>query len=257
MPDAFPAIITEEQFKRVREIMKENTKSYNRKPPDTNLLFYRRLFCGHCGRSLTRRKNCGGYVYFCSTKDMKDGLGCMRGSISESTVIETVLSVVRLQAKLADNVRTLKTKTAKSSSATITELRGESQSLQRLIDKSNSTKLALWEKQHAGDMTRETYQNECEKLSNQVAAYTEKIAELQARICRLEMESGQENVFVERFSKQVFIKELSRAIVEEFIEAIHVYAPDRVEIILNYADEFEKLRALFETEKLTEGLKNG
>jgi DNA repair exonuclease SbcCD ATPase subunit len=97
-------------------------------------------------------------------------------------------------------------------------------------------------------MTREAYQNETEKLSNQVTAYTDKIAELETQIRRLEIESGQENAFVERFSKQVCINELTRVIVDEFIEAIHVYTSDRIEIILNYKDEFERLQNIMESE---------
>gem|GEM_PF-3449110 len=178
----------------------------------------------------------------------------MRGSISEKAVIETVLSVVKLQAQLAESIKALTTATVKSSAATINELRGESQKLQRLVEKANSTKLTFWENINAGSLSREAFLSESGKLSNQVTAYTEKIAELETEIRRLELESGQENVFVERFSKQVNITELSRVIVDEFIEAIHVYASDRIEVTLNYIDEFEKLQMFTESNKQTGGI---
>jgi DNA repair exonuclease SbcCD ATPase subunit len=180
-------------------------------------------------------------VYSCYAKEIKKDLGCMSGTISEKAVIDTILSVIRLQAQLADNFQSAKSANIKSVSAKISELRGESVNLQRLIEKSKSAKLALWEKQHSGGISRESYLIESEKLSNQVTAYTEKIADLDEQIRTLEMESGQENVFIERFSRQININELTREIVNEFIQSIHVYAPDRIEITLNYADEFERL----------------
>ena len=91
-------------------------------------------------------------------------------------------------------------------------------------------------------LSREAFKTENEKISSQAADYSRKIAELEAQIRKRETESGQENAFVERFSRQAGINELSREVMDEFIQSVHVYAPDRIEIILNYADEFEKIQ---------------
>jgi hypothetical protein len=60
----------------------------------------------------------------------------------------------------------------------------------------------------------------------------------------LEAETGRENVFVERFSKQAGITKLMREVVEEFISEIKVYSPERIEIIFNYTDEYAKIAEL-------------
>ena len=73
---------------------------------------------------------------------------------------------------------------------------------------------------------------------------TEALSELDTQIRRLELETGQENVFVERFSRQIDIRELSKEVVDEFISSIHIHAPDRIEITLNYSDEYEKIAGL-------------
>ena len=244
VPDVHPAIITDEQFKRVREIMSANIKWKNHKPPNKNNLFYRKIFCGHCRLALERNKKVDKCNYRCTTKSVKSGLTCMKGSISENVIIEAVLATIKLQAQLADNIKQLSKSTVKSSFTTIKELSGESQKLKKLIEKLKGEKLNLWEKRNDGSLPIESYKYESEKLSNQIAAYTEKIVELEKQIQRLEMEAGQENAFVERYSTQIFINELSREIVDEFIQAIHVYSPDRIEITLNYIDEFEKIKAL-------------
>ena len=107
--------------------------------------------------------------------------------------------------------------------------------------------MAIWEKQHTEIISREVFQVESEKLTEQITAYTEKIVEIEIQIRRLEMESGQENIFVERFSKQACITKLPREIVDEFIQAIYVYTPERIEVVLNYADEFEAIKMQMES----------
>jgi len=93
-----------------------------------------------------------------------------------------------------------------------------------------------------------------ERIDEQLAQYTAKIPKIQERICELETESGRENVFVERFSKHVGIQELTRAVVEEFIDEIKVYATDRIEIVFNYVDEYAKVVELMsDTRKKRKG----
>jgi hypothetical protein len=110
--------------------------------------------------------------------------------------------------------------------------------------------MLLWEKYHAGEISAEGYQRENEKADAEVTRNTAKIPELQARIRELEMETGSENVFVERFGKQSGIQELTRAVVEEFVSEIMVYAADRIEIVFNYADEYAKIAELVNGEKM-------
>jgi len=243
VPDAFPAIITDEQFARVRDIISKNTKASTKsnKPFGEKLPFYRKLFCGTCGRALSRSSLGSGKLYRCVTKSNISGLDCMCGSIHESVITETVLTVLRQQAQFADSVKIHNSTNLKSSSLTIEDLRGELQNLQRCIEKSKSTKMSLWEDYNAGSISKEVFQSESEKLTVLVEEYADAITELETKIRKLEMESGQENIFVERFSKQVDIQELSRIVVDEFIQAIHVYAPDRIEVTLNYMDEYAKI----------------
>lgn len=238
VPDVFPAIITTEQFERVQESMGKKSASNSSRAKNSILLFSHKIFCGACGKALVRRKSAHGYVYGCSTPSIKAGLGCMRGNIRESEVAETVLNVIQQQAQFADKVKSLGRSNEKSSFENIESISIEIQSLQRLIEKANSTKLSLWEKQLNADMSKEAYHKDSEKLTDQIAIYTDKIAELKRIMRTMEMKSGQEDVFVERFSKQIGIQELSQGVVDEFINKIRVYAHDRIEVTLNYVDAY-------------------
>lgn len=237
VPGVIPAIISDEQFRRVRELMAENTRAKVIKSNAPKPLLYRKVFCGACGQALTRSISSGRYIYCCGTPAYMNGLGCMRGSIRESDVIQTVLAVIRRQADLADSIKCKMAK-EKSPLAEISGLRGEMKNLKKLVGKVNAAKLSLWEKQHMGDISLEAYRREVNKVTSQAADYAQKIAELEKQIRRLEVESEQENVFVERFSRQTGISELSREAVEEFVQAIHVYSRERIEVVLNYADEY-------------------
>lgn len=242
VPDAIPAIISEEQFQRVREIMKAKTKTKVNKKNSATPLFYRKMFCSGCGRALTRLLSGSKYVYCCNTPSMKTGLGCMQGRINENDVIDTVLTVIQQQARLADSIKSQKSAKTKAVYNESSNLQNEIQNLQRLIDKANATKLSLWEKQHNEAISLESFQKERERLTEQVAAYAAKVAELESKSKELEMESGRENAFVERFSRQAGIEKLSKEVVDEFIKAIHVFDSARIEITLNYADEYLRLQ---------------
>ncbi len=243
VPDIIPPIITPQQYMRVKELREAKTrnKAGRGKSAATLPLFRRKIFCGGCGKALERAKTSKGYVYSCATTKIKAGLGCVSGSVGESMIVSTVLTVIKQQARLAENIKSLKAEDAKASVVTADGLRGEVQKLRRLMEKAHSAKLELWEKQQAGDITREAFQSQSNALTVQANEFTDKIAGLETHIHGLELEAGQENAFVERFSKQVGIEELSREVIDELIKAVIVHAPDRIEILLNYADEYNMI----------------
>jgi DNA invertase Pin-like site-specific DNA recombinase len=247
VPNAYPAIITDEQFIHVRELASAKViiknKSTVKKTPSP---FQRKIRCGYCGKALMRNTSQKNRSYKCHTPKFTHGLGCSQSFIREDEVIKTVLTVINQQAEAATEIKKQKTSKTTSSALTVDNLRSEIQCLKKLVDSAKSTKMALWEKQHTGKLTREAFQTESDKLTEQTAEYIQKITELKAKVFNLEMESGQENTFVERFSKQVGIKELTQEVVNEFIKVIYVYSPDRIEIILNYADEYKKAVALID-----------
>jgi hypothetical protein len=104
--------------------------------------------------------------------------------------------------------------------------------------------MGLWEKYQSGAISAEAFQRENEQADDRIAKHTAKIPEIQDEILRLESETGRGNHFVERFRKQVGITELTRAVVEEFISEVRVYSPERIEVIFNYADEYERVAAI-------------
>ena len=245
IPGAIPAIITEEQFNRVREIVGGRIKHTSNRSP-SRLLFSLKLKCGHCGLAMRAVHRQFDIKYQCPIHKLDTGYDCNADWVFEKDIAAAVLSALQQQIILATEARKKLEAKATKITPNIEKLQSEIVRYQRLIEKSKTDKMGLWEKYHAGTISAESFQRENEKADDLVLQYTVKIPELQDRIHELETATGQENVFVERFSRQIGIQELTREVVEEFIKEIKVYAVDRVEIIFNYADEYAKVAALLE-----------
>ena len=243
IPGAIPAIITEEQYHKVREIVSSRYHCDYRRPEST-LLFSKKLRCGHCGIAMRVVRRVDGNKYKCSTLKLNTGLGCSSEFISEKDLADAVLGALQRQIAFADDARIKLKAKAEQLAPSIEKLQADVARLEKAVEKSKTAKMSLWEKYHAGTISAERFQHENEKADEQVVQYNAKIPELQARIRELELDSGRENVFVERFSKYVGIQELTRPVVEEFISEIKVYGSDRIEIVFNYADEYAKLTEL-------------
>jgi DNA invertase Pin-like site-specific DNA recombinase len=240
VPGAIPAIITEEQFERVQKKLALKSKPKTGKHKTNRPLFKRMVKCADCGRTMTfspRKEGMG--MFLCKLHDMTGERNCSTGHIEESDLCNSVLALIQQQAALAGQVK----RKAKSSIKTVAGVRAEIQSVKSLAEKSKTAKMALWEKYHAGDIPKEKFQSESEKISAQVSAYNDRIAELETEAKRLELSADEENAFVERYARQIGITELTQKLVDEFVKEIKVYAPDRIEIVLNYADEYAKLGA--------------
>jgi hypothetical protein len=70
---AIPAIITEEQYNKVREIVSSRYHCDYRRP-DSTLLFSKKLRCGHCGIAMRVIRRKDGNKYKCATLKLNTGL---------------------------------------------------------------------------------------------------------------------------------------------------------------------------------------
>jgi chromosome segregation ATPase len=159
----------------------------------------------------------------------------------EDDVKSAVLTALQQQAKFADDTRNSLEAKRTDMTQSADKLHAEIDGLKRSIEKSKTVKVTLWEEYHTGSISASAFQLDNKKVDEQVKTQIEKIAEIKHQIQELEDAAGHDNEFVEQFSKQAGITELTRAMVEEFIQEIKVFSPERIEIIFNYADEYKKI----------------
>jgi hypothetical protein len=243
VPGAIPAIVTEEQYMAASRHIAERRKN-NVKASPSKLLFARKLKCGHCGLCMKSVHRTSDVKYHCFTKGLTDKLGCGEYWVFEKDIAAAVLAAIQQQVAFADSARLMLIERTKQITPTIEKLQAEVARLHKQIEKTKTAKMSLWEKYRGGSVTAEAFQRENEQADDRIAKHTARIPEIQAEILRLESETGRENLFIERFSKQVGITELTKDVVDEFIKEIRVYSPERIEVIFNYADEYERVAAI-------------
>jgi len=252
VPDGIPQIITPEQFKAVREIIGTRTVPHLCGYKKSESLFAKKLKCGNCGHALRANRNNGNTRYYCNTRLATNDKQCFDSGIGEGVIAGVVLNALQQQIKLALECKKLRRANVKSAMPTIANLRGEIQDARRVVDKSKTAKMSLWEKYHSGAMSREQFQRESGKFTAQTMEAENRITELETQVQALEAAGQEENEFEDRFSRQVGITELTYEVVQEFIKVVKVYTPDRIEVVFNYADEFERnaetLNQYFHTE---------
>ena len=238
VPNALPAIITDEQFAKVRAMMAARANP-NLGGKASGLLFARKIKCGVCGHALRPSRYGGKVHYYCNTQYQINEQDCFKSYICEDDIKAAVLAVLRQQLALAARVKSLHD--AKPPMQTIGGLNSEIHSLRRLIDKSKTTKMSMWEDYHSGKTSKESFQSDSDKLSSQLAAYEAKIAELEFERRDLELQSGEAKAFVERHIQYMGITELTREALDIFVKVVRVYAADRIEVVLNFADEYKMM----------------
>ena len=195
--------------------------------------------------------------YYCITSKVNATSKCSATEWTfENEITKVIFTALKKQITLADKARKMLETRTSQVTPSIEKLYNEIAQLEQLIDKSRTDKMMLWEKYHMGDVTADVFKNEIEKSDMQIQRCETQISELQKQIITFEIETGRENVFVERFSKQVGLKQLTPNIVDELIFEVKIYSSDHIEIIFNFVDEYEKIIPLLNTSKRKQKRKN-
>jgi DNA invertase Pin-like site-specific DNA recombinase len=120
-----PAIISQELFTVVQERFstKAVNEPYQQKEQYTPNLLKGKIFCGHCGGRLDRKKNHQHYIYRCTANYATPG-SCPGNSIREDAIISAVAKALFEYAESVDNVST-KPRDVKSIETELTELQIE------------------------------------------------------------------------------------------------------------------------------------
>jgi len=239
VPNAIPALVTEEQFAIVQAKLDAAFKGHiNRKSHNTpRTIFAGLVKCAKCDRMLdywSRVMQQG--VFLCKTVKRSDKYGCTTAKIDENVLIETVLVVLQQQIALAHERQSAGRDEASQRQKAQKNALAEIQNLGRLIEQAKQTKIALWEKYHNGSITKEKFQADSEALTEQVAAYEKTSADLSVKIDAIENDT--ESKLTKRLTELSGIDELTRELVLEFVTEIKVYTPERIEIIWKYGDVF-------------------
>ena len=180
--------------------------------------------------------------YSCPTARYTDEYECKRGIIiREKELNETILSILLTQIKLfLDNEKILRIIKSKIRKPLITEDNSILQ-FDNEIKTLQSEKRKLYELYKNEEINQTSYLHEREKLEEQLKNKTT------AREALISQQQSHKDILesTQQLS-QIFLKyqsatELTKEMVDNFIESVKVYDVNRIEIKFTFQDEFEKI----------------
>lgn len=193
----------------------------------------RKFLCGQCGGVLTRRSRVMNgvrdYYYFCTAPEMRIGAFCRNTHVHEEALMEAVTEAADCQLCVFGQLE----KDGTSCQRTETYLETEEpedkkkQEITDFIQLIQEQKKKLYAEFREGLLARENYEDMKAKLAEKVERYKEEMQKL-GNINRMEDEI------------QNVMKQRRQDILDNLIESVVVYSPNRVEITFTYADELDR-----------------
>ena len=244
------AIIDPDTFQLAQSIMGRHI----RKPPEQNRVHLLAGFvrCAKCGRIMSRKTNrhsYGTYHYYrCVTNNrMKPG-GCTRSSLRVDRIEDAVLTLLQKTVAACVEYEKLLEQINRSS-----HRKTESDNLKRLLrqkqaEKENCMKamVDLYPDWKSGILTQQEYITIKSNLNDKLERLDAAILSLETTAKQYESGVDCENAFLANFRKYGTIMELTRPMLLELVKEIRVYDENRIEIELNFRDEFAQLMEYLE-----------
>lgn len=247
-----PAIISAETWEIVQK-MRGHKRRYN--SYGTQGLFSGTLFCSDCGEKLyfniSKTKSKLVNQYSCSTYRKAQG-NCTAHYIREDTLAELVLTDLR---KLLGFVRRYEKQFVRLvMDSSLTEQNREMQGKRKSLDKLNKrikeidTVIEnLYVDKISGKISEERFDKMASRFETEQTELSAQADTLQADLSDLEQESVNVDRFLAVVRKYTEVKELTPAIIHEFIDKIIIHQPDsprknrvqKVEIIYNNIGVFD------------------
>jgi len=222
-PNARPAIITEEMFNAVQEILANQPK---KRVATRNYLLKGIGRCGCCGHALGYDDGVGYPLYRCKYTVGDPSAACHRLKYLASEIDNAILSVIRKIAEVIIAASSLRELSPKSDAG------NEIKDYSKRITEYNEQRQRHYESFVMGEIDREEYlklKNECsekiDRLNRQVAAIS---AEERAR------EADQ--YLLELAKRSVDANVPHKEIIDALIEKVHVFPDKRIEIEWKIAD---------------------
>lgn len=151
-----------------------------------------------------------------------------------------ILALVKQQASLADD--TLKKMKVLNKTLDISKLKKELENHEVKIRQIDLEKMSLYEQFVSGEITKETFMKKKIELTQEAALHKEKTESLWEQIKQAdEGKKKTSSPILQGFAKYTDLEALSYPIVQDLIDVIYFYNPERLEVVWKYRDEFQEI----------------
>lgn len=253
------AIVPKELFDKVQEVNAQQKESYKRNYGRYDYLpkgenpFGCHLVCADCGariklhRSISPKKDKAYFTYKCPTYVDHHGNQCSDKSVSQADLEKAVLTTIQAHLKLFMKhkavIEKLQEKDMRMSRRyqALEEIKRCEQKLQQ----KESLRTEAYMDYKRGEIQYDEYQSYKESYTRDIDALSQKITEL-----RTEVEN--ETAMLDHFKNWIALVDrykdmttLTKENVDAFVQTIKLHDNGQIEVTLNYMDEFNSARALY------------
>ena len=199
---------------------------------------HRKVYCGVCGMAIVRKAKKAPY-YCCNTPISLPDAECCRDKIFESEILDAVAAAIRIQAHCAVEAEHIMEAHRKQDEAHIHSLQAELRNLQMLREQITDQNRELYENHVDGKLKRETYIIKKAALQQRLEEVSEKAESVRRYISTAKLEH---NRFVEGYGKYTELDELTSEIAADLLECVTIWPDGRLDISLNYLDEYPDIQ---------------
>ena len=171
----------------------------------------------------------------CKTALCDSKAKCYKKNFQLSDVEKAVLDLIRQQAGLAENA--LKKFKELDQTQDIPRIKKQIRFYEEKTGQCFQKKRELYEKYVLGEITKERFLDEKEKVSQEADEYKEKADALQKQIDQSEKKKESSQV-LSSFAKYTELESLTYQIVQELVDVIYFYNPGHIEVFLKFRDEY-------------------
>jgi len=247
------AIISKETFFKVQEIVKQNEKKKNLPCPTNYSIFRGILKCADCGRAMTKQEDFRGNRqlsnYFCMSY-LQISKSCTPHKIRTKDLENTVLEAIQLQIKLVIELEKSLTKLYyKSNQGSIeNEYKHNVKITEIKIFNLNEQKRKAYEEWKFNVIEKSKFIKISEEIENKIKQLNEQIEFYTLNYKDKIKKAKKNDYWIGHYKRNRKIKNLSREVLNELIEVIHVSENGNINLKFKYHDEYLNLVNYLESE---------
>lgn len=239
--NAIPPVISLETFQAAQELHKKDTRTA---PGQDDVYPFAGLVrCADCGKGMGRHSSKGHVYYTCRTYVEKSREKCTKHSIRldvlEQAVLVAIQKQVELVASLAEMVQEINdAPVVHTESARLNALLKQRQ---KELDKVAGLLDGLYMDWKSGDITRDQYRRMKVKFEEQADQLQQAVDHIKGECDTYAQGVTAEDPYLTLFLKHRNIQSLSRGILVELVNAVHVHEGGELEIEFNHADQYRRI----------------
>ena len=234
--DTHEAIISQEEFDRVQAIIKEIAEH----PGSRKSGSPRKIRCGVCGHAMTRIGVKNPY-YICQTPRLTDAFLCSTDRIAEQDIFDALLDGLRVQASAAVELERIWEEQHQHEKKDADTIRKALSTLSGTLKQQKQQTKELYEAFALGTISKSAYMTAKAAAIQEQDSTEAQIKQLEASLENMEVDGKLRNQFVTSFQKYTEVQEITGDIMQEVLDEVLVYPENRLEIVWQYRNEFERL----------------